>query len=414
MAAAGVTVPVLEGDDPAAILAAADAVAQVIAPEAAAADRDGRFRPASVEALWRAGLGNLTLASRLGGSGATLPTVTEAVARIGAVDPSTALVWVMHLLQLQLVSEPVDVWPDELRDEIVAGTLAGPALINALSVEPDLGSAARGGRPATTAVRVTGADGAPAWRLSGHKTFCTGSVGLRWLVVWASAQDESGPLTGAFFVRADTPGIEIRETWDHVGLRATASHDVILHDVVVPPHRVVGLAPADREQPFRSGTFVVWGVALLAAIYVGVGRATRTALTTYLREHVPASLGTSLATLPRVQAIVGEIEAELLIAETLTHELAAAGERGGTEAERASARATLVKAVVTRAVLAATDRALDAVGDAGLAHHHPLQRHHRDALCGPVHTPQTDSVLTAAGRAALTPVTPTERSHDAR
>jgi alkylation response protein AidB-like acyl-CoA dehydrogenase len=41
------------------------------------------------------------------------------------------------------------------------------------------------------------------------------------------------------------------------------------------------------------------------------------------------------------------------------------------------------------------------VGNAGLTHRHPLQRHLRDVLCSRVHTPQEDAVLLAAGRAVL-------------
>jgi alkylation response protein AidB-like acyl-CoA dehydrogenase len=41
------------------------------------------------------------------------------------------------------------------------------------------------------------------------------------------------------------------------------------------------------------------------------------------------------------------------------------------------------------------------VGNNGLTRHNPLERHYRDVLCARVHTPQDDSILSAAGRAAL-------------
>ena len=49
----------------------------------------------------------------------------------------------------------------------------------------------------------------------------------------------------------------------------------------------------------------------------------------------------------------------------------------------------------------AVERAVAMTGNAGLARRNPLERHLRDALCGRVHTPQDDTVLLAAGRAAL-------------
>ena len=33
----------------------------------------------------------------------------------------------------------------------------------------------------------------------------------------------------------DLPGAKIVETWDHAGLRASGSHDLVLEDVLIPP-----------------------------------------------------------------------------------------------------------------------------------------------------------------------------------
>lgn len=41
------------------------------------------------------------------------------------------------------------------------------------------------------------------------------------------------------------------------------------------------------------------------------------------------------------------------------------------------------------------------IGNSAFARKNPLERHYRDVLCGRIHTPQNDTVLTAAGRAAL-------------
>ncbi|MEV4421969.1 acyl-CoA dehydrogenase family protein [Patulibacter sp. NPDC049589] len=394
----------LPAGDPAAVLRAADLVAARIAPHAAEHDRTGVFAPDNVDALWDAGLGALTLPAVLGGTGASLSTATEAVSRVAAADPATALVWVMHLLQLQLLGAPETAadWDPALRDELVADVLAGPALVNALRVEPDLGTPARGGVPATRAHRTTDAAGAVAWRVSGHKTFVTGSVGLRWLAVWAAAEDADGaPLAGPVLIRADSPGVEIRETWDHVGLRASASHDVLLHDVLVPGHHAVGLAAPGADSPVRRGALAAWATGLLTAVYVGVGRSALADLATHLRERVPSNLGAPLSTVPRLQAETGEVRAQLLVAETLVSDLARDADRGGAHADAAAERAGLVKTLATRAVVEAARRAAGAVGNAGLTLHHPLQRHLRDALCGPVHTPQDDTVLRQAGRTVL-------------
>jgi alkylation response protein AidB-like acyl-CoA dehydrogenase len=45
--------------------------------------------------------------------------------------------------------------------------------------------------------------------------------------------------------------------------------------------------------------------------------------------------------------------------------------------------------------------ALELTGNPGLSRENELERHYRDALCGRVHTPQSDMVTGAAGKAAL-------------
>jgi alkylation response protein AidB-like acyl-CoA dehydrogenase len=61
------------------------------------------------------------------------------------------------------------------------------------------------------------------WALSGHKIFATGAPGLRWMDVWARCEDQ----VGHALVRGDAYGVRMVETWDHIGMRATCSHDVL-------------------------------------------------------------------------------------------------------------------------------------------------------------------------------------------
>jgi alkylation response protein AidB-like acyl-CoA dehydrogenase len=145
-----------------------------------------------------------------------------------------------------------------------------------------------------------------------------------------------------------------------------------------------------------------WTTVLLLRIYTGVAKAGRDWLAGYLNERVPSNLGASLATLPRFQAAMGEIETLVFTADTLLDDLAAKLDGGGPVATEASKRAGLVKVVVTGNVIKALESGLALIGNPGLSYHHPLQRHYRNALCSRIHTPQDDVILTAAGQAVLT------------
>ena len=204
----------LSGADHDAIVAAAVEVAGRIAGDAERHDRDGTFSHESVSAVWATGLGNLTVPASLGGVGAGLATTARAVEEIAKGDAATALVLVMHLIHIQLVTTNLDGIPDAVRGPVIASSLEGPALINALRVEPELGTPSRGGVPATRAVRATGADGEAVYRVTGRKIFSTGSYGLRWMIVWAATADDDpdGVRSGSFLVPADAPGVSIVET----------------------------------------------------------------------------------------------------------------------------------------------------------------------------------------------------------
>jgi alkylation response protein AidB-like acyl-CoA dehydrogenase len=396
---------VLRAGGRAAVLAAARHAATVLSLGAAGHDADGTFPAGAIEEIWRAGLGNLTLPAPLGGVGCDLPTSADAVAILAAGDAAAALVLVMHLVHAPLLADPVSGPPGHVRAAFAASALEGPALTNALRVEPELGSPARGGVPATRARRIARLDGDDEWAISGRKIFSTGAPGLRWLLVWGATADDDpdGPRIGWFLVPGDAAGVEIEETWDHLGMRGSASHDVVLDDVRIPLDHGFGLhAPAagngGRDAAAGGGMLV-----LLLAVYLGVAQAARDWLVAYLRERAPANLGAPLATLPRFQTAVGEVEARLASSRRLIHGLAHELEAGGELAARAAAEAPLVKVTVTRDLIAAVELAVSLVGNAGLTRHHPLQRHLRDVLCSRVHTPQEDAVLLHAGSAALLP-----------
>lgn len=365
-----------------------------IAARAAEHDREGDFPHQAFADLHAAGVLALTLPPELGGRGAGLAETAPVVAAIGAADPSVALVTAQYLMTHAALARPGNPWPAAVRERVQRSAVAGPALINALRVEPELGSPARGGLPATVAARVAG-----GYRLTGRKTYCTGIPGLRWMTVWARTDDPE-PLVGSFLVEAGTPGYRVERTWDHLGMRATRSDDVIFEGAWIPAEHAVDVAPAATPPAGRGTAFLGWNNVLLGAVYHGVATAARDWLIGYLGERTPANLGRPLATLPRFQAAVGEVEAWLLTGDRL---LAAAAQAVDAGEETAARESGLVKYTVTANAIKAVERGLALVGNPGLSRANPLERHYRNVLCGRIHTPQDDTVLTGAGAAALGP-----------
>lgn len=360
------------------------------AASAAVHDRNGSFPFANFQQLSDAGLLALTVPRERGGIGAG---AREAAAVLGAIaygDASTALVLAMHYIQHSSIARNPK-WPLHLAKTLSAEAANEVSLINALRVEPELGSPARGGLPETIARRTP--DG---WRLTGHKIYSTGSPILKWYLVWART-DEQPARVGSFLVAAGLIGTRIVETWDHAGLRASGSHDVYFDDVLIPLDHEIDVRVPDAWRGPETSQLVVHSV-YVAAIYDGIARAARDWLVEFLKSRKPASLGAPLATLARAQEILGEIEVRLAINARLIESISADFDTGRPVTP---GDANAIKLTVTENAVLVTERALALSGNHGLTRANPLERHHRDVLCGRVHTPQDDSIRLSAGRLAL-------------
>src|SRR4029079_4631723 len=108
---------------------------------------------------------------------------------------------------------------------------------------------------------------------------------------------------GLFLVPAGLPGTRIVETWDHLGLRASGSHDVVFEDVVFPLDHEIDVRKPDewRVPDFTQSTV---HAIFVAAIYDGIARAARDWLIGFLRDRVPAHLALPVATVRRAAEVV--------------------------------------------------------------------------------------------------------------
>jgi alkylation response protein AidB-like acyl-CoA dehydrogenase len=191
-------------------------LARDFASRAADHDRHATFPFENFDALKKAELLGLTVPVEHGGAGAGLLETCEVLGAIAQDDASTALVLAMqYLMHASIARSPT--WPAHIRELVARDAVRHGALINALRVEPELGTPARGGMPATTAEPVT-----EGWCISGHKIYSTGIPILSWLMVWGKTAGPE-PRVGLFLVPAKIAGVRIVETWDHLGCAQAAA-----------------------------------------------------------------------------------------------------------------------------------------------------------------------------------------------
>ena len=370
------------------------AVTAEIASTAADYDRTGELPWKGVQAAHRAGLLTATVGRQYGGPGLGPRDTARILTAIGEGDASVGLL-AANLLMSHAGQAARPHWPAAYYDDLLHRSATGPALVNAIRAEPELGAPARGGLPSTTARRTAG-----GWLLTGRKAYATGGAGLAYHVVWAVVDEPEPARVGHFVVPGEAPGITWVETWDHLGLRASNTHDVIYDQVELPAEAFVEI-PRGPDGVYRDPAATA-GPASFGhpALYLGVARAARTAFAEFARTRVPSALGKPIAQTERIQSVAGEIDLQIVQAETLLHGALLRLEAGDTGL---LPELSVLKAAIARSVIAATQTAVAALGNPGLSRHHPLERHLRDALCIRVHPPQEDAALLAAGRRILAP-----------
>jgi alkylation response protein AidB-like acyl-CoA dehydrogenase len=369
------------------------ALSRDFATRAGAHDADGSFPHENFAKLHEAGLLALTVPRQHGGAGGGLTEAAEAIGMVAQGCASTGLVFTMQLTQQAALARD-ETMPHALRTGVATDAVRDGALLNALRVEPEMGSPSRGGLPRTILRRQP--DG--SLLLAGRKIYSTGAPGLSWMMVWAR-DDAEEPRVGPVLVPARAPGVRIVESWDHLGMRATGSHDVVFDDVRLPGTHAAALRPPTTWIGADPG-FGNWNAVTLGALYTGVARAAREWIIGFLRSRVPSGLGKPLATLPRMQEKVGEIEGLLAANARLIASLAGDFDTGRPAS---MPEAHLLKTVLIENAVQAVETAVSLAGNHAHSRHNPIERHLRDVLCGRVHVPTAEAAQTAAGRAALLP-----------
>ncbi|MHB8645535.1 MAG: acyl-CoA dehydrogenase family protein [Thermomicrobiales bacterium] len=376
-------------------VALADELAARIAPRAAAYDRDNTFPFADFADLKAAGYLALTVPEADGGMGANLGEFVRTQGRLAIGNGATALSSTMSLSTIGREAQ-FHAWPEGIRARVFAAAVRDGATVNSVATEPELGSPSRGGRPTTTATQVEG-----GWLITGRKTWSTLSPILTFFLVFAGIEERDE--TGDFLVTRGARGLSVIETWDSLGMRATGSHDVLLEDVFVPDADVVRVGGMRKGADPGETDHRAWGALAVSSVYLGVAEAARDTAVRYATDRVPTGLGKPIATLPAIQAKIGEIDVALLTARSLLWTVAdewdgSAGHRSGFPGRVAAAKMT-----ATNTAVRVVDLAMRVVGGASLTKALPLERYYRDVRAGLHNPPMDDVTLTIVGKSAFGP-----------
>ncbi|GAA4733679.1 acyl-CoA dehydrogenase family protein [Phytohabitans rumicis] len=371
-------------------IGAARRLAPRLSARAAQHDRDSTFPVEDFADLRGAGLFGLMVPRRLGGVEAGFAEYAAIAYELARGNGATALVFNMHASVTgalnaidEDVAESLGV-PDEAlaaRDRLLAEAAAGSWYGVAMS---ERGAGSRLSQLATTYEQVDG-----GYHIKGAKTFCSGAGHAdAYLVAARSVGDQS--VVSQFLVPATLTGLQVEPTWDALGMRATASHDLHL-DVTVPDDTLLG--GVEGLALVVAQLMPHWLIASYAAVYVGVAQAAVDAAV----EHVTKR---GVAELPSVRSRIGRADAAVAAARLVVAEAARRVDEdpGAAETHRWVWRAKLLAGTTAADVAASM---LEAAGTSATRRGHPLERLYRDARCGSLHPATSDVCADWLGVAAL-------------
>lgn len=343
-------------------------------------DQEGSFPHENIARLREVGYVGWTVPKEYGGLGISLYEMLLHQEQLARGDGSTALAigWHVGLILNLRTSHAL---PESIFEEVCASVLKSGSLINSCATEPATGSPSRGGRPQTTAVAVEG-----GYRITGRKTFSTLCPELDWILVTAGI--EGSPQTGEFLIHGTD--IEILETWNVLGMRATGSHDIVMNDVFVPERYLVAkLDAGQRSTRSRDGSG--W-MLHIPACYMGVALSARDYAVKYAATYQPNSLPHPIVQVDHIQDKIGHIELKLLTSRTLMYDLAQRWDTASPP-ERIEMKPQLgaVKTRATNDAIEIVDLAMRVVGAKSLSRDVLLERLYRDVRAG-LHNPPMDDI----------------------
>lgn len=356
------------------------ALTPAFAERAAQLDDSDDFVAENYRELKASGLYAAGVPTELGGFGLELDELSEMLRTIARACSSTGLAFSMHTHQIA-----VNAWRLKHEKAPVA------PLLERIARDKLLILSTGGGDWLDSSGEAVPVEG--GFRVNARKLFASGSPAGDILSTSAVVR-EANPGTEAtvihFGIPMSTPGISIKPTWRTMGMRSTASNDVVLDDVLVTENAVAVRRPQGKWHPLFHAISML-AFPLIYSVYVGVAEAARERALALVRKRRPDE---------HLLQAVGEMETQLESARS-THASWVTFSMDAALGPATTSRSMIYRTLVARAVLGTADAAMNVAGGAAFFRSTGLERLFRDAQGARYHPLQEGLQKALAARTAL-------------
>ncbi|MFC3643745.1 acyl-CoA dehydrogenase family protein [Aquibium oceanicum] len=355
----------------------ATSLAPSLAGRSAEIDQNDRFVAENYALLKEAGLVEAGVPAELGGGGAEVPELAEMLRILGRACGSTALAFSMHTHQVAI---PAWRW----RHQKVA---AAEPLLKRIAAERIIllssgGSDWIGG--SGKAEKVEG-----GYRVTARKVFTSGAEAGNVLMTGAIHEAEDGTRSVIHFgAPMKAPEVRIEDTWRTMGMRGTASNDVVIENLLVPDAGVAFSRKAGEWHPVFQIIATI-AFPLIYAVYLGVAESARDIAIDIAKRKPQPDL-----------SLAGRMDTELRAAQIAHRWMLEAVARNAPSADTVN-EVMIGRTLVARHAIAAVELAMELAGGASFYRANGLERRFRDIQGARFHPLQAGPQAVYAGATAL-------------
>ena len=335
-----------------------------VKPIAAEVDEEERFPIETVEKMAKIGIMGIPIPKEYGGAGGDNLMYAMAVEELSKACATTGVIVSAHT---SLGTWPILKFGNEKQKQKYLPKLASGEWIGAFGLtEPNAGTDAAGQQTMAVQDSETG-----EWILNGAKIFITNAGYAHVYVVFAMT-DKSKGLKGisAFIVEANTPGFSIGKKEMKLGIRGSATCELIFENCRIPKENLLG----DKGKGFKIAMMTLDGGRIgIASQALGIAAGALDEAINYAKER--KQFGRSLAQFQNTQFQIANLDVKVEAARLLVYK-AAWRESNNLPYSLDAARAKLFAAETAMEV---TTKAVQIFGGYGYTREYPVERMMRDA-----------------------------------
>ena len=295
-----------------------ESVLPALRREAESADARGEFPPSHIATMAEADLLGLVVPTEFGGLGGGLRDLAAATFAMGTACPSTALAYFFQCSSASrglLPLEAAEAGLFDATEEPQVRAFAERVLRRMGTEKKWLANFASESVKSSTAAIAIATEATPVdggWSLNGVKSFgCATGVADDYLVTARLAGGQIAEHLAVFIVDAASAGVSERARWDAIGMRATATHGIVLENVFVPGADALAVEGAFVKMLQMSRGSFVGNQLAAAGCYAGAAQAVYDFAIDYLTTTTFGDTGAPIGSSPLHQQLIGEMRSHL-------------------------------------------------------------------------------------------------------